>query len=84
MKLKCYFEYDEANETVTITSAKHGNTIMKLKIESSATGTIERIDAECENDNFWLAIKPADSVVFDEMLFARSSKLKINELKFEL
>lgn len=82
MEIKnCVLTYDARTETVTIRHSRYNTILMKIKLESAATGTMERITPEQDCDNFWIGIKPADSVIFGDVLFDRK-KLSIQQLDF--
>jgi hypothetical protein len=55
---------------------------MKVKITGNE-GTITRLIEEEDCDNYWIAVKPADSVVFDEVLMG-DCKVDINKFEFSL
>lgn len=83
MKIPCYLEFDERTSTVTIVHAKTGCTQMKIKLESSASGTMSRVSPNEDCDNFWIAVKPADSVVFQDVLFDKKA-LVVESINFKL
>lgn len=73
MRIPSYLEYDEATQTVTICHRRTYATLMKIKLEASASGTMTRVnpDGTEDCDNYWIGVKPADSVVFEDGLFGR-------------
>jgi hypothetical protein len=44
---------------------------------------MSRVTADCDCDNFWIGVKPADSVVFEENLFGKKA-LVVKSCDFEL
>lgn len=83
IKIPCFLEFDERTSVVTLRHAKTGTIQMVIKLESGSEGTMTRIVPEADCDNFWMAVKPTDSVVFDDVLFGKK-KLVIDSLKFHL
>lgn len=83
MRIPCYLEYDKSTSTVTLRHAKTQTIQMMIKLENSGVGTMERVTPDQDCDNFWIAIKPADSVVFQDVLFDKK-KLNIKSIDFEL
>ena len=79
----CTLYYNEKTETVEIRHTKNNTVILTIKLESNSTGTMNRIDVNSDSDNFWLAIKPADDLVFNGRLFG-TPKLIVNSIDFEL
>lgn len=82
-KIPCWLEFDETCNVVSLRHAKTGTIQMLIKLEAGAEGTHTRIKPHEDCDNFWIAVKPADSTVFEGKLFGRS-KLAVTEFKFDL
>ena len=83
MKIPCWLEFDERTSTVTLRHAKTQTIQMKIKLEACATGTMSRVVPEEDCDNWWIAFKPADSVVTTDMLFSKKM-LIATQLSFDL
>jgi hypothetical protein len=56
---------------------------MVIKLEANSTWTMTRISADVDCDNWWIAFKPADSVVTEDLLFGKK-KLISSNLNFDL
>lgn len=82
-RVPCYLEFDAATNVVTARHAKTGCIQMTIKLESGMESTHSRIEPNVDCDNFWIAVKPADSTVLDGKLFSRA-KLTVQEFKFEI
>jgi hypothetical protein len=83
IRIPCYLEFDERTNTVTMRHAKTNTIQMMIKLEAGMEGTMTRIDADCDCDNFWIATKPSDSAVFQDRLFD-GKKLRINSIDYSL
>ena len=82
-KIPCYMEFDAATNVVTMRHAKTGCIQMTIKLESGAEGTHTRIAPDVDCDNFWIAVKPADALVFGRKLFGRS-KVSVQKFDFKV
>jgi len=80
MRIPCYLNYDADTGVVELTAAKTGCSLMKLKLEDSAKGTMDRIHPSFDCDNFWIGVKPADADV--AKLFGRK-KLRVEKIIFD-
>lgn len=82
-----YLKYDPNTSTVKIIHAKTGVHLLTLKLEANSTSTMERVWDEkpgtVDCDNFWMGVKPADSVVFEDMLFDRND-LVVQSINFTI
>ena len=78
--INCVMEIDDATETVTIRSKKHQTILASFKI-AECFGTFARIEEDCDCDNYWIAIKPADSEVFENRLFGRT-RIQVTSFSF--
>jgi len=77
---------DEVTDTVTIYNAKRSTRLMVIKLESAHATTMTKAikaGSDYDVDNYWMAIKPADNVVFDMALYGRK-RLVVNEILFTL
>lgn len=83
MRIPCYLDFDEHSSTVTIVHAKTGCTQLKIKLEKSSSGTMKRVVPDEDCDNYWIAVKPADSVVFEDRLFGDKSVI-VDRFDFRL
>ena len=83
MRIPCYLEFDERTSVVTMRHAKTNTIQMTVKLEAGATGTMGRLSPDVDCDNWWIAFKPADSVVVDDRLFGEK-KLVATQLSFDL
>ena len=83
MRIPCYLEFDERTSTVVIRHSKTHCVQMVIKLESSSNATMSRVTSNCDCDNFWIGVKPADSVVFEENLFGKKA-LVVKSCDFEL
>ena len=48
---------------------KSGAVLAAIRFEYVNFGTFTRVNPNEDNDNYWVAIKPSDSMVFDHGLF---------------
>ena len=75
MRLNATVDWDESTSTLTI--SRNGANFAKIKFAVEGIGTMCRAakafprGEDC--DNFWLAIKPADDMVFSGQLFSRKT-----------
>lgn len=76
-------EVDERTGTVTMRHAKTQTVQMMIKLEASSIATMLRIESDVDCDNFWIGVKPADSVVFNDVLFD-NKQLVVKSIDFEL
>lgn len=85
MKIDCVLEFDERTSTVTLRHAKTQATVMMIKLEAGMSGTMKRVptDGSVDCDNFWIGLKPSDSMVFDDLLYG-DSVLSVENVKFNL
>jgi len=84
----CDVTYDAKAQVLDIRSAAFGARIAQIKVEAAAAGTMQRVpwnsDGVEDCDNFWIAVKPADSVVFEDGLLGKKKKVVVKEFKFNL
>jgi hypothetical protein len=83
----CHVSYDPKTQVLDIRSAKFGARIAQIKVEAGAAGTMQRVPWNSQGvedcDNFWIALKPADSVVFEDGLLG-NKKVVVKEFTFDL
>lgn len=83
--IPCLMCFDERTSTVTLRHRKTQVVLMTIKVEFGGIGTMTRICANgtCDCDNFWIAIKPDDHMVFNGILFDKK-KLIIKNIEMTL
>lgn len=84
MQIPCVLDFDEKSDTVTILHGKTGCIQMIIRLEAAGVGTMTRITPDTDCDNYWIGVKPADSVVFNDKLFDRKNTLVIRSIDFAL
>lgn len=82
-RIPCYMDFDKRTHTVTLRHAKTNTIQMILKLEAGMSGTMERLTPMEDCDNFWIALKPADSTVFEDKLFG-PKQIIVEKFKFFL
>lgn len=80
--INCRMDIDEETRTVAI-YGEFNNILMKMKVEEGMFGSFLRLNNKDDNDNYWVAIKPSDYLVFDNRMFTRK-KLIVRNVRFEL
>lgn len=85
MEIPCLMCFDEHTSTITLRHRKTQVILMTIKLEFSGIGTMARVSSSglYDCDNFWIAIKPSDHMVFDEVLFD-TKKLIIKNIEMTL
>lgn len=83
MKLPTTMEFDERTSTVTIRHMQTRVILFMVKLEAGYAATMSRIDPTVDCDNFWMGVKPADSLVFSGELFGREL-LVVDSIAFRL
>lgn len=79
----CRMEYDTVTDVVTLRNVKNNTIQMMIKLEECAAGTMKRLNPFEDADNYWLGVKPADSVVFDDALMGKKH-LIVKSIDFDL
>lgn len=69
IRQRVWLEIDEHTQTITLRNCKHGTIQATIKVDASCFATWTRLEEDCDCDNFWIAVKPADSEVFENGLF---------------
>lgn len=79
---RCYV--DTSTDTLTLVHPKTKVTLAKFKLETM--GTMDRMDVSgnYDNDNYWIALKPADEAVFTRNGLFSKYKLVVKQFIFEL
>ena len=79
----CTVIVDDSDKVLTVIS-KYGATVCKIKFEDSGWGTMERVEEKYDTDNWWVAFKPSDSVIFENNLFSRKKKVVIHHINYDV
>jgi hypothetical protein len=85
-RIPCYLSVDESNDTVTLRHAKTNCLVAMFKLEAGTIGTMSRLSTTGEEDadNYWIALKHADNVVFNDGLFKRNTQVRVTAFNFTM
>lgn len=81
--IKCVLEVDERSGIVTLRS-RYGAILAKIRCDMNGFGTFTRIEETEDCDNYWIAVKPGDSAVFEEGLFDSRKKMSVKQFEFDM
>ena len=86
-EIKCTLEIED--DGIVTLRDRRGCMMAKIRCDMNGFGTFTRIQEGEDCDNYWIAVKPSDGVVFGDReagvppLFSRA-KMVVEEFKFRL